>query len=66
MAIGESGRVVIEMEPELKRRLHAALALEQLTMKDWFTQQAQLFVQQHMQPQLFQTAAKAPAQEARK
>lgn len=66
MAIGESGRVVIEVEPELKRRLHAALALEQLTMKDWFIEQARQFVQQQMQPQLFQAPGQVTVRGARK
>lgn len=36
MARGPSGRVVIEVEPELKRELHAALVAEGTTLKDWF------------------------------
>ena len=39
MSRGPSGRVVIEIEPDLKNRLHAALALEGRTLKDWFLEQ---------------------------
>jgi DNA (cytosine-5)-methyltransferase 1 len=37
----ESGRVVIELDPALKRRLHASLALSGLTLKDWFVRSAE-------------------------
>jgi len=36
MAIGTSGRIVLEIDPDLKRKLYASLALEQMTLKDWF------------------------------
>jgi len=36
MTRGASGRVVVEVDPELKRRLHAAVALRGETLKDWF------------------------------
>lgn len=35
MAKGESGRIVVELDPSLKRRLYAALAMESRTLKDW-------------------------------
>ena len=40
MPRGASGRIVVEIEPALKRQLHAVLALEGKTLKDWFIQQA--------------------------
>lgn len=40
MARGESGRIVIEVEPEVKRRLYAALALSGSTLKHWFLENA--------------------------
>ena len=40
MAKGQSGRVVIEVEPALKRALYGALALESSTLKEWFTVKA--------------------------
>lgn len=44
MAIGASGRVVIEIEPELKQLLHATLQKDGLTLKDWFTGQARKYL----------------------
>lgn len=39
MSIGSSGRIVIEIEPELKRELHAVLRLEGTNLKAWFLDQ---------------------------
>ena len=39
MPKGDSGRVVIEINPELKKQLYSVLALEQKTLKDWFIEQ---------------------------
>lgn len=36
MGIGASGRVVIEIDPALKRELHSILARKGMTLKDWF------------------------------
>lgn len=36
MSIGNSGRIVIEIEPELKRKLHSVLRLEGTNLKTWF------------------------------
>lgn len=36
----DSGRIVIEIEPALKRRLHSALALSGSTLKEWFRKAA--------------------------
>lgn len=33
---GDSGRIVIEVDPDLKRRLYSALAMKNLTLKQWF------------------------------
>lgn len=40
MAKGESGRIVLEVEPELKKALYSILAMEQKTLKDWFVNKA--------------------------
>ena len=56
MARGESGRIVIEVEPEVKRRLYAALALSGSTLKDWFIQTAIVFCEDSVQPSLFPSA----------
>lgn len=44
MAKGESGRVVLEVSPELKMQLYSVLALEQKTLKDWFIEQADVYI----------------------
>ncbi|AXV64191.1 hypothetical protein D0907_02345 [Pseudoalteromonas lipolytica] len=41
MAKGESGRIVLEINPELKKKLYSILAFEQLTLKDWFIENAE-------------------------
>lgn len=40
MSIGTSGRVVIEIDPALKRELHSILARKGMTLKDWFVAKA--------------------------
>ncbi|MBW3502250.1 hypothetical protein [Janthinobacterium sp. NKUCC08_JDC] len=54
MAIGESGRIVLEIEPALKKKIYACLALEQMSLKDWFIKA----IEEHMQcnhPEIFTT-----------
>lgn len=36
MPVGPSGRVVIEIDPELKRELHAVLEEDGVSLKQWF------------------------------
>jgi hypothetical protein len=45
MSIGPSGRIVVEVAPELKRELHSALVKDGKTLKDWFVTQAESFVE---------------------
>jgi len=56
MAIGDSGRIVLEVEPLLKRRLYSALQLERKSLKDWFIARAEEYVQAQQQPGLFGAA----------
>jgi len=51
--ISESGRIVLEVEPDLKRRLYSALALQHQSLKDWFIGQAVEYVRSRQQPRLF-------------
>jgi hypothetical protein len=44
MARGPSGRVIIEMEPTLKRALHARLVSEGRSLKDWFLECADAYL----------------------
>jgi hypothetical protein len=53
MAKGDSGRIVIEIAPELKRELYAALALSGSTLKDWFIRNAEAYCTHLNQGELF-------------
>lgn len=41
---GESGRIVVQVQPLLKRELHSALALNGQTLKDWFIEAANTYL----------------------
>lgn len=45
MPAGPSGRVVVEIDPALKKELYRNLAIEGLTLKDWFIQSAEEYLQ---------------------
>src|SRR5574338_126734 len=47
MSRGPSGRIVVEVDPALKKRLHAALTLDGITLKDWFRQRAETYLTGH-------------------
>jgi len=49
VSIGSSGRIVIEVEPEVKRQLYATLAREGMSLKDWFLREAEQYVQTFLQ-----------------
>lgn len=53
MARGKSGRVVLEIDPELKRQLYATLENKQQTMKEWFVKEAEGLIYGETQPSLF-------------
>ena len=36
MVVGKSGRIVLEIDPELKEKLHAEVKMKGLTLKEWF------------------------------
>lgn len=40
MSIGDSGRIVLEIDPILKKQLYKTLKADGLSMKDWFLEQA--------------------------
>lgn len=44
MSIGSSGRIVIELEPSLKRQIYSALAKDGLTLKEWFVREAETYI----------------------
>jgi len=53
MAKGSSGRIVIEVDPEIKHELYDALKKEELTLKDWFLLNADKFLKDKAQMNLF-------------
>lgn len=44
MSKSDSGRVVIDIDPQLKRELHGHLALEGKTLKNWFIKSAEEYL----------------------
>jgi hypothetical protein len=44
MARGPSGRVIVEVEPTLKRALHARLVVDGRSLKDWFLECAESYL----------------------
>ncbi len=45
MAIGSSGRIVIELDPALKHELYAALEKDGVTLKQWFVRRAESYLE---------------------
>ena len=62
MAISGSGRVVLEVNPELKRKLYSMLALEHKSLKEWFILMAEEYIRSQQQPSLFGFSKKEPNQ----
>lgn len=52
MARGPSGKIVLEVPQELKRRLHSRLALEGKTLKQWFVEEAERFLSRRQPEQM--------------
>lgn len=44
MARGKSGRIVLEVDPLFKKKLYLELAKNDLTLKDWFIQSAEEYI----------------------
>ena len=65
MTRGTSGRIVIEVDPSLKRRLHAAVALRGQTLKEWFLACAEDLLRQcePLAPNVRHSDARSPAEE---
>ena len=52
MSIGNSGRIVIEIEPELKKELHSVLKLEGTNLKSWFLENVEQLLSEKGQQSL--------------
>jgi hypothetical protein len=66
MSRGPSGRIVVEIEPELKQRLYAELSRDNLTLKDWLITQAERYIAERRQPLLFAAELQQQGYDARK
>ena len=44
MSIGSSGRIVIEIDPDLKRQLYSVLVQDGMSLKSWFLNEANLYL----------------------
>lgn len=53
MPLGKSNRVVVDLELREKRDLHAALAKDGLTLKEWFNDNMRRYLRERQQLQLF-------------
>jgi hypothetical protein len=62
MARGESGRIVLEIDPSEKEELYNAVTKDGLTLKDWFLRKATEYLRERNQTQLFapHTLAESP------
>ena len=52
MPKGESGRIVVDINPALKRRLYSVLAMENSTLKEWFIRSAERYIEEKYEPSL--------------
>jgi hypothetical protein len=57
MARGESGRIVLEIDPSRKNDLYTALTKDGMTLKDWFLRQAAQYLRDRAQMPLFSASA---------
>ena len=44
MARGQSGRIVLEVNPELKNELYSAISKKGITLKGWFIDTAEQYI----------------------
>ncbi len=50
MAIGASGRIVVEIDPDLKKELYSALNKDGRHLKQWFLEHIESFFKEKAQP----------------
>lgn len=53
MPRGDSGRIVLEIDPSVKRKLYELLDTQGITLKQWFLGQARSYVRDTLEPTLF-------------
>jgi hypothetical protein len=54
MSVGNSGRIVIEVDTDLKRMLYVTLEKDNLTLKEWFIRKATAYLNDAEQLSLFE------------
>ena len=59
MARGDSGRIVLEIDPAEKQELYNAVTRDGMTLKDWFLRQATEYLRERGQGHLFGAGALA-------
>jgi hypothetical protein len=57
MPRSDSGRVVIDLDPEFKKELYSALREDDSNLKNWFIEKARHYVEDKKQPSLFGTGS---------
>ena len=62
---GDSGRIVVDVEPELKRRLYASLSLSGSTLKDWFMKVASQHCEEQQQPSFLKQVRYGPSRRSK-
>jgi len=55
MARGNSGRIVLELDPDFKKELYDALDKDRLTLREWFINEANRYLKERNQLRLFET-----------
>jgi hypothetical protein len=53
MARGDSGRIVLEIDPAEKQELYDAVTRDGMTLKEWFLRKATEYLRERGQGQLF-------------
>ena len=64
MAVGPSGRVVVEIDPELKKELYGCLGTDGMSLRDWFLDSARQYLSRRSQLSLELHAVSASVQDA--
>lgn len=59
MARGDSGRIVLEIDPAQKGELYTAISKEGLTLKEWFLRRVDEYIRHQDQMMLFPSVASA-------
>ena len=66
MPKGNSGRIVIDIDPAFKDEVYLALAGRGCTLKDWFVEQAHQLCDEQRQPLLLKLQEASPRYRAKR